>query len=482
MNELTQEVGFVVSSQDYLLFLEGFPGGHINDIIIHENGAKAIISTLDGDRVKALMIDPYRPKPGEIFKLSSDGIRLPLGNYLFGRTVNPLGIPIDGKSALPLDGPLLNLDTIAVGIKDREPIDSPLATGFAINDILLPVGLGQRELIIGDPRSHKSGYLLDIIINQKGRNMVCIYTAIGKPEIDTRRFASALTTSGAFEYTIMIAANSSIPAPLIGLAPAVAFSVAEHFSSQGRDVLLILDDLGVHAKYLREIALLSMQSPGRESYPGNIFYEHSHLMERAGRFKKELGGGSITLFPILETDLDSLTNLIPTNLMSQTDGHLLFSASLASQGQYPALEWNRSVTRVGRQTQPLLAKLLGTKIRTLLAEFRELEKYSQFDAELSENTQMIIRQARMVVEMFNQEGQAMPDIKTQTIFLSLVFTSILKDKNVEYLRARKAKFIEIINRENEFKNLAQSFTSFTDLESFLEALELKSETLEKLVG
>jgi len=205
-------------------------------------------------------------------------------------------------------------------------------------------------------------------------------------------------------------------------------------------------------------------------------------MERAGRFKKELGGGSITLLPVLETDLDSLTNLIPTNLMSQTDGHLLFSSSLASQGQYPALEWNRSVTRVGRQTQPLLSKLLGTRIRTMLAEYKDLEKYTQFDAELSTSSQLTIKQSQMIIELFKQEGQTIPEINAQTVLLGLVFTSFLKDKDVEYLRVKKAKIIDVVTKETEFKAVAAGLTSFETLNKFIECLELKSETLEKLVG
>lgn len=479
--ELNQEVGFVVSSQDYLLYLEGLPNAKINDICVSENGSKALINSLEGDRVKAFSLSSNRPKPGDLFKLGGEGIRLPLGDYLLGRTINPLGLPIDGKTALPLDGPKLELDVVAVGIKDREPIDSQLLTGFAVNDILLPLGKGQRELILGDPRSAKSDYLIDVIINQRSQGLICVYGAIGKPEIDTRRFASALEKSGAFAHSVIVAANSNLPAPLIALAPSVAFSLAEYFCHRGKEVLLILDDLGTHAKYLREMALLSLQSPGRESYPGNIFYEHSHLMERAGRFKKELGGGSITLLPVLETDLENLTNLIPTNLMSQTDGHLLFSSALSAQGQYPALEWDRSVTRVGRQTQGTIAKLLGTKIRTLLAEYKDLERYTQFDVELTDKTRETLKQARMMMELFNQEGPV-SDLKLQTVMLTLVFSSFFKDKDSEYLKNKKSRLWAVLAQDPGLRELVKGSFDFKNLEDLISALDGKSADLEKLLA
>lgn len=479
--DLNQEVGFVVSSQDYLLLLEGLPSAKINDLCLSQSGAPALVISLENDRLRAIMLSGQKAKPGEVFKLRSEGIRLPLGQFLLGRVINPLGSPIDGKSALPLDGPELKLDTVAPGLKDREPIENQILTGFAINDILLPLAKGQRELIIGDPRSRKSSYLLDMISNQKGTGTICIYGAIGKPEIETRRFVSALQTLDALPYTVILTANSNQPAPLVAIAPSVAFSVAEYFCHQGRDVLLILDDLGLHAKYLREIALLSLQSPGRESYPGNIFYEHSHLLERAGRFKKELGGGSITLLPVLETDLENLSNLIPTNLMSQTDGHLLFSSALAAQGRYPALEWDRSVTRVGRQTQPMVAKWLGTKVRTTLAEFKDLERYTQFDVELTDKTRASIKEAKMVLELFNQEAP-IADLRLQIALLSLVYTSFLKDKDLEYLKTRKNRIINIFRTEAAFRQLTSQILEYENLEKLILALEEKSDDLEKLLA
>ncbi len=451
--KLKEEVGFAISCQDYLVTLEGLPSARINHIIAGENNDKAIVNSLDGQRIKALMLDNHRPKPGETFRTSPEGLRIPLGAYLLGRAMTPLGLPLDGKETLPLDGPRLELEVNILGISQRELITEQFQTGFTLIDSLLPIGKGQRELIYGEARSGKSNFILELIANQRGKDVVCIYAGLGKTEIDIRRFTYALEASNSMNHTIVIAATSNSLAPLVSLAPSVAFFVAEYFRKLGRNVLLILDDLGTHAKYVREISLLEKNVPGRESYPGNIFYVHSHLMERAGNFSQEEGGGSITLLPLIEADLESFTNLIPTNLMSQTDGHLLFLSSLRSQGQHPAVDWSRSVTRVGRQTQPPLLKAISLKIRTLLAQYQEIEGLSKFSAELSLETQTIIKQAQMTYVLINHERQKPFERGVQVILLSLVFSSFLANKPLEYLRENKKKIIQAIEENEEFKDL-----------------------------
>ncbi|MEK7611420.1 MAG: F0F1 ATP synthase subunit alpha [Patescibacteria group bacterium] len=478
MTDIQSEIGYVTSCEDYLFYLEGLPGARINDLLVADDGSRALVAALAGNRVQALMLDAARPKPGAPFHLSSDGIKIPLGHYLFGRTISPLGRPIDGRTGLPLDGPVLNLDITAPGIGKREMISEPLITGFTVVDTLIPIGLGQRELIFGDARSGKTSFLLDTIIAQKEQNIVCIYAAIGKPEIDTKRFANVIEQTGASAYTIIIAATSSQPAPLIAIAPATAFFVAEYFLHQGQDVLLILDDLGIHAKYLREIALLAKQIPGRESYPGGIFYEHSHLMERAGRFIPELGGASITLLPVIETELENMTNLIPTNLMSQTDGHILFSAGLRSQGWYPGIEWDRSVTRVGRQTQSLMQKLLSTKIRTLLSEYKELQGFIKFETELTAVTQTKIKQAQMAEEILRQDSQQAIPAAVQLILFALIFTTFLEPKETEFVRTNKRKLINAIARTSALTGLAVD-PGLNDLESFLAKVDEQTGVLEE---
>ncbi len=474
--ELTEEVGFVISCNNYLLYLEGLPNGRINDVIISAEGGRAIISALEDNRVEALMLDAEDVKPGDLFRLDQNGIRLPLGNFLMGRTISPLGAPLDGKTALPLDGPRLEFEATAAGISHRKAITEPFYTGVTLVDTLIPIGKGQRELIVGEARSGKSTFLLDAIANQKNNNVVCIYAAIGKPEIDIKRFANAIRDAGGADYTIVLAATSNMPSPAIVIAPEAAFSIAEFYCRAGRDVLLIVDDLGVHSKYLREIALLSRQIPGRESYPGSIFYQHSHLMERAGRFREKYGA-TITLLPVIEIGLEDLTNLIPTNLMSQTDGHILFSASLNAKGQYPAIEWPRSVTRVGRQTQMPTLKLVGGKIKSLLSRYLELEVFSKFDAELSAETRTTLRQAELAIKLLSQEPGELIDPKVQTVMLGLVFTPYLLDKGLPFLVMNKEKIKSAIAGSPELLALAE--VKVNNFEEFIEKLKEKTENLEK---
>lgn len=476
---LKEEVGFTVSCQDYLFYLEGLPSAKINDILLSPTGKRAIVGNLYNEKVQGLMLETEKPVPGDIFKIDAAGIRIPLGQFLFGRTISPLGVPLDGKQVLPLDGPKLEIETAALGIEHRELITERLETGFALVDTLLPLGKGQRELILGDARSGKSAFIIDTIAAQKGKNVICIYAAIGKSEIETKRVGMIIDAVGANQYTIVVAATGSSPAPLIMICPEVALSIAEYFRKRGRDVLVILDDLGVHAKFLREIGLLGRMIPGRESYPGGIFYAHSHLMERAGKFNQAAGSGTITLLPIIETDLENMTNLIPTNLMSQTDGHLLFSSSLSSQGQYPAIDWDRSVTRVGRQTLNALHKALSYKLRLVLAEYKELESLSRFEGELAAQTQTTIKQGQIITEFLRQENNDPIDTETQVILLSLIFSKFFDDKNLNFAKEKKKNLVEVIKKSRDLKDAYEQGRNGT-LEDFIAKINNNRDELERV--
>ena len=450
-----KEIGYVISAQDYLINLEGLPSAKINDIIISQNGSRALVDILDKNQVEALMLDDERPKPGDYFTLSGKKLTIPLHANLLGRAINPLGTPIDGKGALPPGGVELDLDVVAPGIDKRKKITEQLFTGITIIDTLLPIGKGQRELMFGEPRSGKSSFMLDLIVNQKGENKICIYTAIGRADIDVKRFIENIHKLGAADYTVILAATSSDSAPLIAISPAVALSIAEFYRDQGNDVLMIMDDLGSHSKYLREISLLSGRTPGRESYPPDIFFQHSHLVERAGNFNSFKGNGTITLLPVIETDIENFTGLIPTNVMSMTDGHLLFSASLRAGGQYPAVEINRSVTRVGRQTQFLLHKILSDKIRSLLTNYHELERYGRFGAELTASTQLTLKRGAVIQELLKQEPFNKIEPEVQIILLTLVFSEFFDNHDVEFVKTNKQKILEVLKNSDNFKKLGQ---------------------------
>jgi F-type H+-transporting ATPase subunit alpha len=439
-----KEVGYVVSTQDYIVIVEGLPSARLYNIIITKSGGRAMVSALEKDRIEALMLDSERPKPGDYFELSDYGLRLPLNVDLFGRTINPLGMSLDGKAGLPPGGEALDLDLVAPGIDARSAVTEQFYTGITVVDTLLPIGKGQRELIMCEPRSGKEQFFLDVILSQKTQNRICIYAAIGRSELEVKRFAEDIKTVGADPYTIIIAATSSESAPMIQITPSVASSLAEYYRDQGKHVLLIFDDLATHAKYAREISLLAGRIPGRESYPADIFYQHSSIVERAGNFNEHFHNGSITLLPTIETSIENFTNLIPTNVMSMTDGHILFSAGLRAQGIYPAIEADRSVTRVGRQTQTFIHKILSDRIRLLLAEYHDLERYGRFGSELSGETQLKLKRGKVVEELLKQEPMSSIAPDVQILMLSLVYTGFFDKTDIEFVRSQKKTIISTL--------------------------------------
>ncbi len=436
----TQEVGYVVSNRDFLVYLDGFPSIRVNDMVESETALRGWVNSTLQDKIEVLMLDEGTVKPKQQFKKLPSRLAVSVGDFLLGRAINPLGVPIDGKGLLSKTKAVrLELEQPVPGIESRQFISNQFLTGISLVDTLIPLGKGQRELVLGDAHSGKTGFLLDLIINQKNTGVICIYGSIGKPSGAVRNLIDVLKSNQALDYSVIIAASSSEPAPLIFLTPKTAFTVAEYFQKKGKDVLLILDDLGTHAKIYREIALLGNKSPGRESYPGDIFYQHAHLLERAGNFLPGFGGGSITALPVIELNLSDFTTLIPTNLMSMTDGHLLFKAGLHSQGQTPAIDISLSVSRVGRQTQDRVSNLLSSKIRQILSEAADLETISRFSSELPLETQLILERRDQIMELLKQESLTATPKPIQAILLALPFTSFLKDKKRAFLERNKKK-------------------------------------------
>lgn len=472
------EVGIVKSVKNYILTLEGLPSAHLNDLVATRDGKRAMISSLTETHLEALLLDKATIKPGEIFYPEGQGLRLPQAEALRGRVVNPLGQPLDGQSPLPQDPQTLPLDEVAEGIEAREVVKEQLVTGITVVDALISIGKGQKEAIFGEPRSGKTTFIQDVIINQKDQEITCLYTTVGRPEMDVKRLAQKLSAAEALSHTIIISASPKEPVPLIALTPTIAFALANRLRRKGEDVLLIIDDLGTHAKILREIALLSGRIPGRESYPGDIFYQHAHLIEHGGNYHERVGGGSLTLLPVMETEMESLSYLLPTNLIASTDGHLFFSSALYAQGQYPAIAVEKSVTRVGRQTQSNIQKEISDRVRKSLADFEEYKTYSVFGAELSEETRNIIKTGELLREILKQEPYQNVDLKTQVLLLHLPFTTLGQKLSVESFRAGRAKLIEILKNKPEFKALAVKLDSL-ESDEVINLLNQESETLEK---
>ncbi len=449
MSDIKKEVGYVKALKSYLLQIEGLPSVKINDLLISESGSQALVKSLEENVVYALLVNQSTPLPTHSFYLDPKGLSIKISDALFGRVINPLGEPIDGGREINKGETLpIQFDVVALGIGAREEITEQLETGIIVVDMLMPLGKGQRELIFGEPRSGKTTFIIDTLKTQHDQGAICIYTLIGKEEKEIKEIVTELGKNEALERTIIIAATIKDKAPLISIVPHTAMTIADYYRAQGKEVLLILDDLGAHAKYLREVSLLMQTLPGREAYPGDIFYQQAHLIERAGRFNAQLGGGgTISLLPIIETDLDNFSALIPTNLMASTDGHLLFSISLRAEGYYPALDVDYSVTRVGRKTQHPLLKQLADKVKPILAEFETLKSYGMFGAEFGKRTQEGLRIGNIVKEMLKQEPNQRLAIQQQILFISLIFTNFMKSKDKDYIIKNKGKLLLEIGQQ-----------------------------------
>jgi len=481
MNQ-TQEVGYVISSRDFLVQLDGLPTIRINDMVESDAGGRGWVNGIAESSVEVLMLDEIRIAPKQMFKRLQNRLGLVVGEFLLGRAINPLGVPIDGKGLLSKskEEQVLELDNRAPGIENRQFISKQFLTGITLIDSIVPIGVGQRELILGDAHSGKSGFLIDTIVNQKNTGVICVYASIGNPAVSLRNLIDILKANEALEYTIIIATSSSESAPLIFLTPKAAMTVAEYFQRKGKDVLLILDDLGNHAKIYREIALLGSKPPGRESYPGDIFYQHAHLLERAGNFTPDLGGGSITALPVIELNMTDFTTLIPTNLMSMTDGHLLFKSSLRAQGQSPAIDISLSVSRVGRQTQDSVSNLLSTRVRQVLSQAADLETISRFSSELSLETQLILKRRDLIMELLKQEPLTAIPKKIQQILLTLPFTNFMKDKDKNFIAKYKNVLISAFLKNSQLVIIPKSIPSLKTDEQLIKLLEGVGPILAKL--
>lgn len=482
MIQNNQEVGYVTSSRDFLVYLDGLPSIRINDMVSSENGTRGWVSSLSENEVEVMLLDEANITPGQMFKRMPARLGIAASDALLGRAINPLGIPIDGKgpTGKSKNQTILQLEQVAPGISARQFISEQFISGITIIDTIIPLGKGQRELIIGDAHSGKTSFLIDLVINQKNTNTVCIYASIGKSAVTVRSLIDILRANGALAFTIVIAASSSEPAPLIFLTPQTAFSLAEYFQKKGKDVLLILDDLGTHAKIYREISLLGEKSPGRESYPGDIFYQHAHLLERAGKFKKEYGGGSITALPVIELNLTDFTTFIPTNLMAMTDGHLLFKSSLHNLGQRPAVDIFLSVSRVGRQTQDRISNLISDKVRQLLSLANDLETVARFSPELPFQTQLVLNQKELFQETLKQDSLTFIPKEVGVIMLTLPFTFFFAEKTRQFLGKYKKMLIDAFLNNPDLTNITAAVPKLTSAEELIKLLENAKPILEKL--
>src|SRR6188768_1940493 len=370
------EVGSIISLGDGIARVHGVENAMAGEMLEFPHGVMGIALNLEEESVGAVLLGDYTEiKEGDTVKRTGRIISVPVGEELVGRVVNALGQPVDGKGPI-VSKQFAEIERLAPGVVDRSPVKEPLQTGLKAIDSMVPIGRGQRELIIGDRQTGKTAVAVDTIINQKGKDVICIYNAIGQKQSTIAQVVRTLDEFGAMEYTIVVAAAASDPAPLLYISPYAACAMGEYFRDSGRHALCVYDDLSKHAQAYREISLLLRRPPGREAYPGDVFYLHSRLLERAAKMRKELGGGSLTALPIIETQAGDLSAYIPTNVISITDGQIFLESDLFHQGVRPAINVGNSVSRVGGAAQiKAMKKAVGT-LKGDLAQFRELESFA----------------------------------------------------------------------------------------------------------
>jgi F-type H+-transporting ATPase subunit alpha len=404
-----EETGVVISIGDGIARIYGLDNVMYNELLEFPGQIYGIALNLEEDNVGSILLaESHKIKEGDIVKRTGRIISVPAGDAVIGRVVSPLGKPLDDKDPIPANI-FMPIEALAPGVVDRQPVKEPLQTGIKAIDAMIPIGRGQRELIIGDRQTGKTAIAIDTIINQKGQNVICIYVAIGQKQSTVAQVIKTLSEAGAMEYSLVVAASASDPAALQYIAPYAGCAMGEYFRDHGRHALLVYDDLSKHAAAYREISLLLRRPPGREAYPGDVFYLHSRLLERAAKLSDEKGGGSLTALPIIETQASDVSGYIPTNVISITDGQIYLQPDLFNAGQRPAIDVGISVSRVGGNAQIKAMKQVAGSLKMDLAQYRELEAFTQFGSDLDKTTVAQLERGKRLSELLKQdEGQPLP--------------------------------------------------------------------------
>lgn len=434
------EVGTVISIGDGIARVHGLENCMAGELVEFSNGVMGMAQNLEESNVGIIILGPYTEiREGDEVRRTGRIMEVPVGDELIGRVVNPLGQPIDGMG--PLNTTKTRpIEAVAPGVMARKSVHEPLQTGIKAIDALVPIGRGQRELIIGDRQTGKTSVAIDTILNQKGQNMICIYVAIGQKESTVRGAVETLRKYGALDYTIVVTAAASQPAPLLFLAPYAGVSMAEEFMYNGKHVLVVYDDLSKQAAAYRELSLLLRRPPGREAYPGDVFYLHSRLLERAAKLSDALGGGSITALPFIETQAGDVSAYIPTNVISITDGQIFLQSDLFFSGVRPAINAGLSVSRVGGSAQIKAMKKVSGTLRLDLASYRELEAFAQFGSDLDKATQAKLGRGARTVEVLKQDLHKPLAVEKQVAILYALTRGFLDDIPVQDIRRFESEF------------------------------------------
>ena len=440
-----RHAGSVEFCGDGVIMCNGLSAAEYGEMLQIENGAQAIVLSLSDGNVGAIVLDDEDSVSAHMLvKTTGMIVSVPVGDKLLGRVVNPLGKPVDGLGELTSDK-YRPIEAPAPAIKDRDKVNTPMLTGLLAVDSMIPIGKGQRELIIGDRQTGKTSIAVDTILNQKGKGVICIYVAIGQKSSTVSSIVNTLTERGAMEYTVIVSATARDSAPLQYIAPYAGCAIAEEFMYAGKDVLIVYDDLSKHAVAYRAMSLLLKRPPGREAYPGDIFYLHSRLLERAAKLSPELGGGSITALPIVETLAGDISAYIPTNIISITDGQIYLESELFNAGIRPAINVGLSVSRVGGSAQTKAMRKVSGKLRLDLSQYRELAVFAQFGADLDDATARLLEQGKRTTEIIKQDVHSPMSVEQQIILLYVTTKQLLKDIPVARIAEFKDKFIKFFD-------------------------------------
>ena len=472
------EVGTVIQVGDGIARVYGLNNVKASELVDFGHGVKGMALNLEYDNVGCVLMGPdHLVQEGDVVKRTGEVISIPVGAGMIGRVVDPLGNPLDGKGAIKTDKNM-PLDIVAPGIIDRQPVKQPLQTGLKAIDAMVPIGKGQRELIIGDRQTGKTAIAIDTIINQKNipenERCICIYVAVGQKQSTVAQVVKTLSDFGAMEYTIVVSATASDPASLLYIAPYAGCAIGEYFMWQGKDVLIVYDDLSKHAQAYRQMSLLLRRPPGREAYPGDVFYLHSRLLERACKLSKENGGGSLTALPIIETQANDVSAYIPTNVISITDGQIYLESSLFLSGIKPAINVGLSVSRVGGSAQRKTVRKIAGTLRIDLSQYQELAGFAQFGSELDKESQRQIARGKRMTELLKQNQYAPLKVGEEVLVLyagthgyldEIEVTDVLRYEKelLAYARAQKQDVLDVLNQASELnKEVEEKITSVLD--------------------
>jgi F-type H+-transporting ATPase subunit alpha len=439
------EVGTVIKVGDGIAEIHGLEKVMAGELLEFEKGASGLALNLEEDKVGSVLLGEYQAiKEGDIVRRTKRIIEVPAGEAMLGRVVNALGQAADGKGPI-VTKDFMPIERIAPGIVDRQPVKEPMQTGLKAIDAMVPIGRGQRELIIGDRQTGKTAVALDTIINQRGGDVVCVYVAVGQKASTVAQVQATLEKYDAMSYTIIVAASASEPAAMQYLAPYAGCAIGEFFRDRGRAVLCVYDDLSKHAAAYREISLLLRRPPGREAYPGDVFYLHSRLLERAAKYSDERGGGSLTALPIIETQAGDISAYIPTNVISITDGQIFLESDLFNAGIRPAINVGNSVSRVGGNAQIKAMKQVAGTLRLELAQFRELAAFAQFGSDLDAATQRQIARGQRLTEILKQDQYQPMNVEHQVAIIWAASNGYVDDVSVENIRHFEAELLKYLD-------------------------------------